>query len=152
MNRGPGGYTRLAGAGGSTNGATCTGGYPRWINSVDRISLASLVSQSSPAANSIGEWRRRTGAESGGILTLDIIYYFLAADTAGEYFQMVRDGVEKLGIDQTDAESWIEGAKAHPASSPASVSATICAKAVATGPTSSSFLCLTVSHTVESME
>lgn len=27
---------------------------------------------------------------------------------------MVRDGVEKLGIDQTDAESWTEGVEAYP--------------------------------------
>lgn len=84
------------------------------ISSVDRVSLASLVSQPSPAANSIGEWRRRTGAESGGILTLDIIYYFLTADTAGEYFQLVRGGVAALGIDHADAENWIDSVKARP--------------------------------------
>lgn len=46
--------------------------------------------------------------------TLDIIYYFLTADTAEEYFQLVRDGVKTLGIDQADAERWISGVEADP--------------------------------------
>lgn len=46
--------------------------------------------------------------------TLDIIYYFLTADTAEEYFQLVRDGVENLGIDLADAENWIDSVKANP--------------------------------------
>lgn len=32
----------------------------------------------------------------------------------GEKFQLVRGGVANLGIDQADAENWIESVKAHP--------------------------------------
>ena len=46
--------------------------------------------------------------------TLDIIYYFLTADTGEEYFALVREGVEKYGIDRADAENWIDSVKARP--------------------------------------
>lgn len=46
--------------------------------------------------------------------TMDVIYYFLTADSDEDYFALIRDGVEKYGIYAETAERWIEGAKARP--------------------------------------
>lgn len=40
--------------------------------------------------------------------------YFLTADSADEYFGLIRDGVERYGIDADSAERWIAGAQRDP--------------------------------------
>jgi hypothetical protein len=41
--------------------------------------------------------------------------YFLTAESADEYFGLIRDGVERYGIDADSAERWIAGAQRDPA-------------------------------------
>jgi hypothetical protein len=40
--------------------------------------------------------------------------YFLTAESADEYFGLIRDGVERYGIDADSAERWIAGARRDP--------------------------------------
>jgi hypothetical protein len=40
--------------------------------------------------------------------------YFLTAESADEYFGLIRDGVERYGIDADSAERWIAGAQRDP--------------------------------------
>lgn len=40
--------------------------------------------------------------------------YFLTADSPDEYFELIRDGVERYGIDADSAERWITGAQRDP--------------------------------------
>jgi hypothetical protein len=40
--------------------------------------------------------------------------YFLTADSPDEYFELIRDGVERYGIDADSAERWIAGAQREP--------------------------------------
>ena len=40
--------------------------------------------------------------------------YFLTADSPDEYFELIRDGVERYGIDSDSAERWIAGAQRDP--------------------------------------
>lgn len=40
--------------------------------------------------------------------------YFLTADSRDEYFELIRDGVERYGIDADSAERWIAGAQRDP--------------------------------------
>lgn len=40
--------------------------------------------------------------------------YFLTADSAEEYFELIRDGVDQYGIDSGDAERWIASTEANP--------------------------------------
>ena len=40
--------------------------------------------------------------------------YFLSADSPDEYFELIRDGVERYGIDADSAERWIAGAAPGP--------------------------------------
>ena len=40
--------------------------------------------------------------------------YFLTADSPDEYFELIRDGVERYGIDADSAERWIAGAQRDP--------------------------------------
>jgi len=42
------------------------------------------------------------------------ITYFLTADSPEEFFALIRDGVEKYGIDGASAEGWISSASADP--------------------------------------
>ncbi|WP_104175116.1 hypothetical protein [Arthrobacter sp. Y81] len=43
------------------------------------------------------------------------VTYFLTAESADEYFELIRDGVERYGIDSDSAERWISSAEADPA-------------------------------------
>jgi hypothetical protein len=43
------------------------------------------------------------------------VTYFLTAGSADEYFELIRDGVERYGIDNDSAERWISSAEADPA-------------------------------------
>lgn len=43
------------------------------------------------------------------------VTYFLTAGSADEYFGLIRDGVERYGIDGDSAERWISSAEADPA-------------------------------------
>ena len=40
--------------------------------------------------------------------------YFLTADSPDDYFELIRDGVERYGIDADSAERWIAGAQKDP--------------------------------------
>jgi hypothetical protein len=40
--------------------------------------------------------------------------YFLTADSPEEYFDLIRDGVQRYGIDADSAERWIAGAQRDP--------------------------------------
>lgn len=40
--------------------------------------------------------------------------YFLTADSPDEYFELIRDGVERYGIDADSAERWIASAQGEP--------------------------------------
>jgi len=40
--------------------------------------------------------------------------YFLTADSPDEYFELIRDGVRRYGIDADSAERWIAGAQREP--------------------------------------
>jgi hypothetical protein len=40
--------------------------------------------------------------------------YFLTADSPDDYFELIRDGVERYGIDADSAERWIAGAQRDP--------------------------------------
>lgn len=40
--------------------------------------------------------------------------FFLTADSPDEYFELIRDGVERYGIDADSAERWIAGAQREP--------------------------------------
>ena len=42
------------------------------------------------------------------------VTYFLTADSPDEYFELIRDGVERYGIDGDSAERWIAGARRDP--------------------------------------
>lgn len=42
------------------------------------------------------------------------VTYFLTADSPDEYFELIRDGVERYGIDGDSAERWIAGAQRDP--------------------------------------
>lgn len=42
------------------------------------------------------------------------VTYFLTADSPDEYFDLIRDGVERYGIDADSAERWIAGAVRDP--------------------------------------
>ncbi|RAX45024.1 hypothetical protein DQ354_11360 [Arthrobacter sp. AQ5-06] len=42
------------------------------------------------------------------------VTYFLTADSPDEYFELIRDGVERYGIDSDSAERWIAGAQRDP--------------------------------------
>lgn len=43
------------------------------------------------------------------------VTYFLTAGSADEYFELIRDGVQRYGIDSDSAERWISSAEADPA-------------------------------------
>jgi hypothetical protein len=43
------------------------------------------------------------------------VTYFLTAGSADEYFELIRDGVKRYGIDSDSAERWISSAEADPA-------------------------------------
>jgi hypothetical protein len=43
------------------------------------------------------------------------VTYFLTAESADEYFELIRDGVQRYGIDSDSAERWISSAEADPA-------------------------------------
>ncbi|CAN7577691.1 hypothetical protein LJR014_004181 [Arthrobacter sp. LjRoot14] len=43
------------------------------------------------------------------------VTYFLTADSADQYFSLIRDGVQRYGIDSASAERWIASAEADPA-------------------------------------
>ena len=42
------------------------------------------------------------------------VTYFLTADSPDKYFELIRDGVERYGIDGDSAERWIAGAQREP--------------------------------------
>ncbi|MCO4254259.1 hypothetical protein NG701_03195 [Pseudarthrobacter sp. HLT3-5] len=42
------------------------------------------------------------------------VTYFLTADSPDEYFELIRDGVARYGIDADSAERWIAGAQRDP--------------------------------------
>lgn len=42
------------------------------------------------------------------------VTYFLTASTAEEFFELIRDGVQKYGIESDSAERWISSASADP--------------------------------------
>jgi hypothetical protein len=44
------------------------------------------------------------------------VTYFLTADSPNAYFSLIRDGVERYGIDSASAERWISSAEADPTS------------------------------------
>lgn len=44
------------------------------------------------------------------------VTYFLTADSAAGYFSLIRDGVERYGIDSASAERWISSTEADPTS------------------------------------
>lgn len=44
------------------------------------------------------------------------VTYFLTASSQEEYFELIRDGVERYGISGESAEEWISGREADPAS------------------------------------
>lgn len=44
------------------------------------------------------------------------VTYFLTADSADGYFSLIRDGVERYGIDSASAERWISSTEADPTS------------------------------------
>jgi hypothetical protein len=43
------------------------------------------------------------------------VTYFLTAGSADEYFELIRDGVQRYGIDSDSAERWISSAETDPA-------------------------------------
>ena len=43
------------------------------------------------------------------------VTYFLTADSADEYFGLIRDGVQRYGINSDSAERWISSTEADPA-------------------------------------
>lgn len=45
---------------------------------------------------------------------IDLIYYFLTANSLEEYVQLLRDGVRDYGLDAEATERWISGAEAEP--------------------------------------
>lgn len=42
------------------------------------------------------------------------VTYFLTADSPDRYFELIRDGVERYGIDADSAERWISSAREEP--------------------------------------
>ena len=44
------------------------------------------------------------------------VTYFLTADSLDEYVELIRDGVERYGLDSASAERWISSTEADPAS------------------------------------
>ena len=42
------------------------------------------------------------------------VTYFLTADSPDEYFELIRDGVERYGVNADSAERWIAGAQRDP--------------------------------------
>ncbi|SEQ55415.1 hypothetical protein [Arthrobacter sp. OV608] len=44
------------------------------------------------------------------------VTYFLTADTPEEYFELIRDGVDRYGISADSAEDWISSTQADPGS------------------------------------
>ncbi|WGW12466.1 hypothetical protein LWF01_01480 [Saxibacter everestensis] len=43
-----------------------------------------------------------------------VVTYFLTTESAEEYFELIRDGVDRYGIDGESAERWITSAEADP--------------------------------------
>jgi hypothetical protein len=67
-----------------------------------------------PAAEVSGETDRIRFNTTNIQTDFSEVTYFLTADSAEEYFDLIRDGVERYGIDAASAERWISTATKKP--------------------------------------
>ncbi|KQR00210.1 hypothetical protein ASF72_15140 [Arthrobacter sp. Leaf141] len=86
--------------------------YGPEINTRDAGKIS--LSITAPNGEVSGETDRIRFNTTGSRPDFSEVTYFLTADSAADYFSLVRDGVRRYGIDSGSAERWISSAEAAP--------------------------------------
>ncbi|MFF1383642.1 hypothetical protein ACFVWT_08785 [Arthrobacter sp. NPDC058288] len=87
--------------------------YGPEINTRDSGKIALTIA--APSGEITGETDRLRFKTTADNPAFSEVTYFLTADSAGAFADLIRDGVERYGIDSASAERWIASMEADPA-------------------------------------